>query len=175
MSAQKNLVIGILFGVLSVATVALVQSHTGAPQAGSLSGASANAQMVKDSMGYCQMTLPDGWRPGKNGVIFAYGPGDSKAELVVGPGVGPWEKEKATVRNFFSNLYSGQAIKVLQDDASILTFEVLPTGSSKYALIAARPRKIGYCELELTSSAPDTRIRLEADFKKMSDSVKALD
>jgi hypothetical protein len=60
----------------------------------------SGTQVVKDSMGLCQMTIPEGWRVGKTGVIWAYGPEGSSAQLLIGPGSGTWEEEKLMAKNF---------------------------------------------------------------------------
>lgn len=110
---------GILLVVIVASTIASVGCTSGgATQAGGL--ADPATQIIKDSMGLCQMTIPEGWKHGKTSVTWAEGPEGSKAELLAGAGTGTWEQEKTMVRN----LYFGQTIKIIQDDSSGLTFEV---------------------------------------------------
>jgi len=146
----------------------------GAAQLNSPAGPST--QVVSDSMGMCQMTIPDGWHPDKKGSIGAYGPEGSKAELLVGAGAGAWESEKTMVKNFYlAGAPVGQKITILRDDKDALIFDTQPGGSPGYTLVAARPRKSGYCWVTLTSNAAEAREKLAGVFKSIAASVKSLE
>ena len=126
--------------------------------------------IIKDSMGMCQMTVPDGWRPGKTGEILAYGPEGSKATVLVGAGTGAWEHEKAMVKA----LYFGQELNIIQDDLDTLIFEGTPPTGQGYLVVGARPIKDHYCWVEITAAAPDAREKRAGDFRKIAESVKGL-
>jgi len=72
------------------------------------------------------------------------------------------------------NLSLGQKIKILQDDSSVLTFEIPQTGPQAYSVLTARLTKNYYCWVLPGSAAQDARAKLAADFEKIGDSIKGV-
>jgi len=127
--------------------------------------------VVKDNMGLCQISVPDGWRPGKSGVSWANGPGGNgpdgtRAHVQAEKSSDSWEAQKKSLKE------RTRGETILYDDANILMFEYSGLNSRGYTLTAARPGSGCFCWVVIDTGAPDARAQFAHDFRGIADSLK---
>ncbi len=153
---------------LIAAVLALAPCAEVAAQAKASAG---SATVVKDNIGLCQISIPDGWRPAKSGMSWANGPGGNvpggtSANVRAEKSSDSWEAQK----KFLKDRTRGETI--LQDDANVLMFEYSGLNSVGYTLTAARPAKGYFCWVVIESGAADARAKFAHDFRGIADSLR---
>ncbi len=155
--------------ILTAAVLALAPCNEAAAQAKALAGSVTT--VVKDNLGLCQVSIPDGWRPAKSGVSWANGPGGNgpggaRAHVQAEKSSDSWEAQKKSVKD----RTRGQTI--LYDDANLLMFEYSGLNSKGYSLTAARPAKGYFCWVVIDTDAPNARAQFAHDFRGIADSIR---
>ena len=155
--------------ILTAAVLALSPCSEAAAPAKALAGSVTT--VVKDYMGLCQISIPDGWRPAKSGVSWANGPGGNgtegtRAHVQAEKSSDSWEAQKKSLKD------RTRGETILNDDANVLMFEYSGLNSRGYTLTAARPGSGYFCWVVIDTGAPDARAQFAHDFRGIADSLK---